>query len=102
VKIQKYIKNKYFITTLIFLLYILFLDDSDMFNMYSNIQKKKELVRQNNEMKEKLKANKYALQNLDKLTFLEHYARSKKYFKRADEDIFVIVPNDSNFPKPLK
>lgn len=101
-KIQKHLKNKYFITTLAFLFYILFLDDSDVFKLYSNIRKKKELVQQNKEMMKKLKANKYALQNLDKLEFLEHYARSNKYFKRADEDIFVIVPNDSNYLQPLK
>lgn len=46
-------------------------------------------------IKAKLTENQNALKQLDKLYFLEQYARSKKYFKSVDEDIFVIIPSDS-------
>ncbi|NBU92745.1 MAG: hypothetical protein EBR54_05825 [Flavobacteriia bacterium] len=94
-KLPKIFRNKYIITSLIFLIYILFLDDTDIFTVYSNLKKRSELVEQNRMIKAKLTENQNALKQLDKLYFLEHYARSKKYFKSVDEDIFVIIPSDS-------
>lgn len=83
------------VTSLLFVVYVLFLDDTDIFTVYTNLKKRSNLIEQNYVMKEKLAENRLALKNLDKIYYLEHYARSKKFFKANDEDIFVIIPNDS-------
>ncbi|MFM7663558.1 MAG: hypothetical protein ACKO68_03415 [Bacteroidota bacterium] len=93
--VPKIIRNKYFVTSAVFIIYILFLDDTDIFTVYSNLNKRSNLIEQNEAIKEKLASNRIALQNLDNIYYLEHYARSKKFFKAKDEDIFVIIPNDS-------
>jgi len=95
VKVPKFLKNKFTITTSIFLIYVLFLDDNDIFTVYSNINKRNSLSAQNKEVKLKLEQNRTALQHLNQTYYLEHYARSKKFFKASDEDIFVIIPKDS-------
>ncbi len=42
-------------------------------------------------MKTKLQETKKDLENISDLDNLEAYAREKKFFKRNDEDIFVIT-----------
>tara|TARA_B100001287_G_scaffold276736_1_gene289064 strand:+ start:1670 stop:1852 length:183 start_codon:yes stop_codon:yes gene_type:complete len=56
-------------------------------------QKKKlnELELQNEEMKTKLQITKKDFNKISDLDNLEAYAREKKFFKRYDEDIFVIT-----------
>jgi hypothetical protein len=95
VKIPKFLRNKYAITSIVFLVYILFLDDTDIFTVYANIKKRSDLIEQNESIKEKLASNRLALKHLNETYYLEHYARSKKFFKAKDEEIFVIIPNDS-------
>jgi len=95
VKNSRIFRNKFIITSGIFLVYILFLDDSDIFTVYRNLRKRSDLIQQNKEIKQQLSESQLALRQLDKLNYLEHYARSKKYFKSLDEDIFVIIPKDS-------
>jgi cell shape-determining protein MreC len=59
----------------------------------SSIKRKKlnELQLQNQSMKTKLQETKKDLENISDLDNLEAYAREKKFFKRNDEDIFVIT-----------
>jgi cell division protein FtsB len=71
------------------------LDDTDIFTVYSNLKKRSDLMEQNESIKEKLAGNRLALKHLSDNYYLEHYARSKKFFKAKDEEIFVIIPNDS-------
>ncbi len=42
-------------------------------------------------MKDNLKVTKFELKKISELDNLEAYAREKKFFKRQDEDIFVIT-----------
>lgn len=74
--------------------YILFLDDMDVFTIISNLKKKKELSAQNDRITEELNKTKATLIRLDSISYFEEYARSKKFYKKDDEDIFVIIPKD--------
>lgn len=74
--------------------YILFLDDMDVFTIISNLKKKKELSVQNDRITEELNKTKATLIRLDSISYFEEYARSKKFYKKDDEDIFVIIPKD--------
>lgn len=85
------LKNKYIIASLIFIVFMLFLDHNDFF---SQLQRRREL----NELKttkkfyideiEKIKKDLADLQNNPKA--IENYAREKFYMKRENEDIYII------------
>ena len=90
IKIPKYLKNKYGLTIFIFLIYVLFLDDLDIFSIISQKQKLNKLEIQRDEMKNQLTSNRFTLRKLNKINYLEAYARSEKFFKKENEEIFVI------------
>ena len=46
---------------------------------------------QNDDMKIKLQKTRLDLEKIKELDYLEAYARQEKFFKRKDEDIFVIT-----------
>ena len=89
-KITSYIKNKYGLTLFVFLIYVLFLDDLDFFSIISQKQKLNKLEIQRNEMKNQLISTRSTLRKLNKINYLEAYARSEKFFKKENEEIFVI------------
>jgi len=85
-------KNKFFLVTLAFLIWMIFFDKNDLFSQYEYHQqldklKQEQLFYQT----ETAKVNK----DLDELTSdkakLEKFAREKYLMKKDNEDIFVIV-----------
>ncbi len=90
IKIPKYLKNKYGLTIFVFLIYVLFLDDLDIFSIISQKQKLNKLEIQRDDMKNQLTSNRSTLRKLNKINYLEAYARSEKFFKKENEEIFVI------------
>ena len=89
-KIPSYLKNKYGLTLFVFLIYVLFLDDLDIFSIISQKQKLNKLEIQRNDMKNQLISTRSILRKLNKINYLESYARSQKFFKKENEEIFVI------------
>ena len=96
INIPKYLKNKYGLTIFVFLIYVLFLDDLDIFSIISQKQKLNKLEIQRDEMKNQLTSNRSTLRKLNKINYLEAYARSEKFFKKENEEIFIITYK-SNF-----
>ena len=90
IKITSYIKNKYGLTLFVFLIYVLFLDDLDIFSIISQKQKLNKLEIQRDDMKNQLISTRSTLRKLNKINYLEAYARSEKFFKKENEEIFVI------------
>ena len=95
-KIPSYLKNKYGLTLFVFLIYVLFLDDLDIFSIISQKQKLNKLEIQRDNMKSQLLSTRATLRKLNKINYLESYARSQKFFKKDDEEIFIITYK-SNF-----
>ena len=89
-KIPSYLKNKYGLTLFVFLIYVLFLDDLDVFSIISQKQKLNKLEIQRDDMKNQLISTRSTLRKLNKINYLEAYARSEKFFKKENEEIFVI------------
>lgn len=89
-RIPSYLKNKYLIATAVFLVYTLFLDDNDVFTMLRNKQKLNKISELKLDTGEKLDKSRNTLNRLNNLSEIERFAREKKFFKRDDEDIFVI------------
>ncbi len=85
-----YLKNKFILTGIVFLVYILFLDDVDIFTIINQIRKRNKIDVATTEAEAKLKATRYTLRKLHYTSELESYAREEKMFKKDDEDIFVI------------
>ncbi len=73
------------------MVYFLFLDDWDIFTLVSQQRKLNALTEQNSAMSKQLKDTKQILRRLNNPDYLEAYARSEKFFKRDDEEIFVIT-----------
>lgn len=87
-----WIKNKYVITLLVFLTYMLFFDQNDIISLIqikgelSELEVNKEYYKK--QIKETEKDLTDLLTNNDNL---ERYAREKYLMKKNNEDIFVIV-----------
>ena len=90
-KIPSYLKNKYGLTLFVFLIYVLFLDDLDVFSIISQKQKLNKLEIQRDNMKNQLISTRSTLRKLNKINYLEAYARSEKFFKKENEEIFIIT-----------
>lgn len=89
-KIIPLFKNKYILTTTIFVLYSLFLDDVDIFTVFRQKSKLCQLTEQKEIVKTQLNETRYTVNQLKYDSELERYAREKKLFKKDDEDVFVI------------
>lgn len=88
----KYTKNFYFLFTLFFVLWMLFIDSNDIFTQFKLRSKVKELEKQREfymERKEKIKADREEL--MSNYELLEKFARERYMMKRKTEDLYVVV-----------
>ncbi len=90
IKHMKYFKNKFILTTCLFFIYILFLDDIDIFTIINQNSKLSHFELEKSEVSKKLARTKLTLKKLKYTSELENYAREEKLFKRDNEEIFVI------------
>jgi cell division protein FtsB len=85
-------KNKYFLVSAVFLVWMVFFDRNDLFSQYEYHQQVSKLQQERDfYQKETAKVH----QDLDELTSnkekLEKFAREKYLMKKDNEDVFVIV-----------
>jgi cell division protein FtsB len=85
------IKNKFFLVTVVFVVWMIFFDKNDLFSQYQYRQQLSKLEQERDFYKvENAKVNK----DLDELTSdkakLEKFAREKYLMKKDNEDVFVI------------
>jgi cell division protein FtsB len=85
-------KNKYFLVTLAFVVFMIFFDKNDLFSQYQTYQQVSKLKKERDfYLKETAAVNK----DLDELNSnpqkLEKFAREKYLMKKDNEDVFVIV-----------
>ncbi len=90
-KLLRKFRNKYILTFTIFAIYALFIDDNDVFTLVNHHVKLTKLERTLVEKEKTLETTKQTLIELDDAHYLEKFAREKKYFKKDNEDIFVIT-----------
>ena len=84
-------RNKFFLVTIAFLVYMIFFDKNDLFSQYQYYQQVSKLKQERDfYLKETAKVNK----DLDELTTdpqkLEKFGREKYLMKKDNEDVFVI------------
>lgn len=84
-------KNKYILAFTIFFIYNMFLDEVDIFAVISQNAKLHKLHENQAKLQAQLNETKTILKELRYSSELERFAREKKYFKKDDEDVFVIT-----------
>ncbi len=89
-RLYPYLKNKFILAFAILSVYTLFLDENDLFTMISNASKLRQLEAKKVELNAELKDVQSTLNKLTSIHEVERFAREKKYFKKDDEDLFVI------------
>jgi cell division protein FtsB len=86
-------RNKYFLVTAVFAVWMVFFDRNDLFSQYEYHQQVSKLKQERDFYQ---KENAKVHQDLNELTSnkekLEKFAREKYLMKRDNEDVFVIVP----------
>ena len=91
-KIPRITRNFYVIATVLFLVWMLFIDNNDLITQISLSQKLKNLEAEKTYYQEKIsevKAEREELLSNDEL--LERFAREKYLMKKESEDVYVIV-----------
>ena len=90
------IKNKYVITSVIFLVWLLFFDRNDIFSQYSYRKQLKKLEADKAYYVTEIEKNKVdMLQLMSDPEHLEKYARERYMMKKDDEEIFLILPDST-------
>lgn len=90
--ISPIIKNKYIMTLLIFLIWLLFFDRNNLVDRIKEMNRYNQLEKDKKYFKERIDADSKRLEQLKTNNKnLEKFAREQYYMKKADEDIFVVV-----------
>ncbi len=89
-----FLKNKYFLTLLAFILYIIIFSQNNLIERFSAIHELNKLQTQKEYYLKIIKENTEKIKELrtDKAN-LEKFAREEYFMKKTNEDIFVIVKN---------
>jgi cell division protein FtsB len=93
IKVPKYLKNKFFIAFAAFVVWIGFLDKTNLMYQYqfqsevNKLENQKEFFIQ--EIKQTREEQQELLSSPEKL---EKFAREKYYMKKDNEDLFIIAP----------
>ncbi|MGC6433487.1 MAG: hypothetical protein ACON4M_04770 [Crocinitomicaceae bacterium] len=90
-KYISYLRNKFVFTGILFFIYAVFLDDHDIFSIISHKNKLNKIEVAKKGILSNYKKTKFTLDQLKYPSELERYAREEKYFKKENEDIFVVT-----------
>ena len=91
-KLPGFTKNFYFITGLLFLLWILFIDNNDLITQFNLQSKLNNLEHEKEYYQEKIADVKQERQELlSNDDLLEKFAREKYLMKKETEDLYIIV-----------
>lgn len=95
-KIFKVLKNKYFIVSLLFLVWILFLDSSNIFYQIGLRKELRDLKREKQFYQSEITKDSTIYNKLlnDTAAF-EKYAREHFWLKKKDEDLFIVIDNEN-------
>jgi cell division protein DivIC len=92
-RLPAWLRNKYFLSSLVFLVFLAFFDDRDLVSNYQHRKQLRELEKSAEYYRQEIETTQTELNQLrtDAAT-LERYAREKYLMKRDNEDIYVIKP----------
>lgn len=85
-----FLGNKYFLVTLFFIIWMVFLDNYSYFDHRILNQEKEELEDNKAYYQGETKKDKEQIKKLKNPNEIEKYAREKYYMKREKEDIYIV------------
>ena len=88
--IPSFFKNRYLLTSIIFIVWLSFFDHYNFFFHADLIDQKNELKEELTRLKKETDKNKIFLRNMNNDDFMEKYAREHYLMKKEDEDIFML------------
>lgn len=89
--IPSWLKNKYFVTAMGFLVWISFFDERDLLTNLRHRSELKSLEKSRDQYAKDIAETRKELEQLQKdPAMVEKYAREKYRMKRDDEDIFIV------------
>lgn len=95
--IPSWLRNKFFITAVAFIAWMLFFDEKDLFTDYHRARELKQLEQSKEYYTDQIGKETIELERLkNNPATLEKYAREKYYMKRDDEDLFLVPENQGN------
>jgi cell division protein FtsB len=95
-KALPHLKNKYLFTPMLFIVWLAFFDKNDFIAQYSSRKQLKELLSEKQYYTDEIERNKEKLYELTSSPAnLEKFAREKYLMKKDNEDIFLIVYNET-------
>ncbi len=91
--VRERLLNKWGIATTVFLVYILLINEHNLIQHVQNKAKLQQLNDQKDILEEKIESDKMKIQELQtSQQNLEKFAREQFLMRKADEDVFVVVP----------
>ncbi len=88
-------KNKYIITTLLFIIWLLFFDQNNLLERKKYLKEYNQLLKDKEYYLNKIEEDKKRLEELQTNDEnLEKFAREQYLMKKDNEDIFVIIEGD--------
>ena len=88
------LKNKYTITIVFLLTWLLFFDRYDFVTQYKTVQELKQLEEEKQYYLAEISKNENDLKQLkENPIYLERFAREKYLMKETNEDVFIIIDN---------
>ena len=93
-RLPSWLKNKYLIAGVVFLVWMLFLDDkNDFLSQYERLTHSRELTKNENHLSNQITETQKELDLLkNNVQSIEKYAREKYMMKKDNEDLFVLNP----------
>lgn len=92
IKLPAYLKSFYFLITVFFLIWMLFVDSNDIFSQWKLHSKVATLEREREYYEEKIEEVKKDREELlSNKELLEKFAREKYLMKKKTEDIYLVV-----------
>jgi cell division protein FtsB len=88
---KKIVKNRYFLATLCFALWITWFDGRNLAKRSELNQKNKDLEVLQREYKKKIQETRTEIENLNKPEYIETIAREQYTMKKNNEDIYVVT-----------
>lgn len=113
-RLPHWMRNRYMITVLIFILWLLLLDPNNIISRVTEVRTRNRLLREKEYYMGRIEEDKRKLEELRTSNDnLEKFAREQYHMKKPDEDLFIIVTPEqerkirrerkvSKTPKPAK
>ncbi|MDQ3289840.1 MAG: septum formation initiator family protein [Bacteroidota bacterium] len=92
IRLPKFIRSFYFISTITFLVWMFFFDSNDFMTQYQMSKKLNDLETDKEYYVQKIaEVQKDRTELMSNPELLEKYAREKYYMKRPNEEVFILV-----------